>query len=137
MSYTVSLLKTAAECDSLILQVTREKRDLDVKKVVLANTLVNLSEDGESLATELALANGDVTTYTSVLATLTPQGKAWLEYDDKLATAVYRLRVLNKRAGKKGGEAQVDHELDVADLDAMVANRTAVIDAVTAHKATL
>ena len=137
MSYTVSLLKTAAECDSLLLQVTREKRDLDVKKVVLANTLVNLSEDGESLATELALANGDVTTYTSVLATLTPQGKAWLEYDDKLATAVYRLRVLNKRAGKKGGEAQVDHELDVADLDAMVANRTAVIDAVTAHKATL
>ena len=137
MSYTVSLLKTAAECDSLLLQVTREKRDLDVKKVVLANTLVNLSEDGESLATELALANGDVTTYTSVLATLTPDGKAWKEYDDKLATAVYRLRVLNKRAGKKGGEAQVDHELDVADLDAMVANRTAVIDAVTAHKATL
>ena len=119
------------------MQVTREKRDLDVKKVVLANTLVNLSEDGESLATELALANGDVTTYTSVLATLAPNGKAWVEYDDKLSTAVYRLRVLNKRAGKKGGEAQVDHELDVADLDAMVANRTAVIDAVTAHKATL
>ena len=55
----------------------------------------------------------------------------------KLATATYRLRVLNKRAGKKGGEAQVDRELDLADLDAMVANRTAVIDAVTAHKATL
>ena len=136
MSYTVSLLKTAAECDSLLQQATREKRDLEVKKVVLANSLVNLSEDGESLATELALANGDVTTYTSVLATLSP-GKTWDEYDDKLATANYRLRVLNKRAGKKGGEAQVDHELDLADLDAMVANRTAVIDAVTAHKATL
>jgi len=45
--------------------------------------------------------------------------------------------LLNKRAGKKGGEVQVDHELDLADLDAMLANRTAAIDAVTARKAAL
>jgi hypothetical protein len=136
MSYTLTLLKTAADCDAVLQFAGSEKADLEFKKVVMTHSLQDFSQDSLELDAELTSVNSEVQTLQTMIASL-PEGKVKEENKDKLKTAEYKQHLLNKRRNKKGFQAQLERELDLAHADTSIANLTAFISDVTAKKATL
>ena len=88
MAYSLTLLKTAADCDAVLQFAGTEKADLELKKLVMSHSLQNFSEDSLELDAELASVNSEITTLQTVIATL-PEGKIKEDNMDKLKKAEY------------------------------------------------
>ena len=136
MAYTLSLLTTAADCDSVIKFANSEKKDLDMKILVLTKSLEDSSETITDLDAELLAANASVTSLTTMIAGL-QEGKTKDKNKRELKREEYSLYLLNERRGKNGSAAQLEGELELACITQRQASFVDFITSVTAHKATL
>ncbi len=136
MPYTVSALKTKAECDEMIEKLQKEKRDLEFQKTVIGHQKVNNAEDASLVSTEFSANVTEIATLESSIATL-PEGKAKQYHVTRKKKLEWRQEVLKKRKGETGGIALLNKEFDLVCIDKELAEADVLIADVTAHKATL
>lgn len=136
MVYSLSLLKTWAQCD-FVLDLAAEKR----KTLVFQDTegdyrTDNTSKVATGLSNELTSLNSYITAMTPVVAGLAA-GKGRTEATDELRKKTDRRDELVSRQGKAGGEKLVARELGQALLDPQLPIIDDLVAQVTAHRATL
>lgn len=135
MVYSLSLLKTWAQCD-FVLDLAAAKR----KTLVFRDTegdfrTDNTSKTATSLSNELTGLNTYITAMTPVIATMV--GKERSEAEDELRKKTDRRDELVSRQGKQGGEKLVERELGQALLEPQLPVLDDFMQQVTDHRATL
>jgi hypothetical protein len=136
MAYSVDALKTVAECDAVLEAATEEKKDLNVKKVVLDNLVENTSDSNKEVSNELAVLAARIAGLKASIAVL-PDGATKDDELDKLKRAEHSEYLLQRRQIKRGAPAVLSRELELE----MITRSLAAIDdftaAVTTRKAAL
>ncbi|TGE24435.1 hypothetical protein E5K00_04260 [Hymenobacter aquaticus] len=136
MNYSLNQLGSAAECDEVLAAAQKER-------AILTNRRQNREFESGNLATTAPQVQAELTTITAQLTGLAtmlptlPEGPAkdkWLTEKERLE---YQQKVLNRRVGSNGILALLGRELDLARLNAELAEVDAFIAAVQARKAAL
>ncbi len=136
MNYSLTLLTTAADCDTVLKYAANDKKDLDYKKIQLSRSLESFSENSVEIEAQITALSNEVSTLTTVIAGLA-DGDYKNEQVKKLKRAEYSLFLANSRKSKNGSPAQLERELELEQAVQQLAAATDFINQVTAHKATL
>lgn len=136
MSYTLNLLTTAAECDSVLKYAASDKKNLEYKKIQLTRSLDDFSESNSETDSQIGALTNEVNTLTTVIAGLS-EGPYKNEQVKKLKRAEYSLFLANSKKSKNGSPEQLERELELEQADAQLAAVDAFVTQVTTHKGTL
>jgi hypothetical protein len=83
MSYSVNLLTTVADCDSVILVAEKEKADLSFKKTSVERQKDTYASNSISIDADIAATDAEITALTPVVAAL-PAGAAKVDNETRL-----------------------------------------------------
>jgi len=136
MAYSVTQLKTIAECDAVLNMIGKEKADLQFRQTGVQRKQTSYSESSTEIATELTAVNAEITAYESIMASL-PAGPAKDDAQAKLKKLQYRQFLLTERKENYGVMALMEKEMDLGMLEKQIAELGVFQTAVTAHKATI
>ncbi|MFN0050091.1 MAG: hypothetical protein ACKVOU_13290 [Cytophagales bacterium] len=136
MSYSVNLITTKADCDTLITMSNKEKDDLNFRKTSLSRNQVNYSENSAEINAELQVTNAEIASLTTVIASL-PDGNAKDDNAKKLKKLEYRKFLLEDRQDNYGVVALLEKEHDIARIEKELEETDAYILALTTRKAAL
>jgi hypothetical protein len=136
MSYTLSLLTTAADCDTVLKYAANDKKDLEYKKLQLSRSLDDISENSAEIEAQIVSLTNEVTTLTNVIAGLA-DGNYKNDQVKKLKRAEYNLFLAQSRKSKNGSPAQLERELELEQAEQQLVSVNDFIGQVTTHKATL
>ncbi|MDQ2771120.1 MAG: hypothetical protein M3Y54_11550 [Bacteroidota bacterium] len=136
MSYSISLLKTWAECDAVLAYCASKQSLLNFHNTVADRRAENLTLSATSAASELVGLEAYIAAMTPVVPTL-PPGKDRDKQTNDLRLKTDRRDTLVARQGQSGPEALVESQLDQALVDLQLPEVQSLIDQVTAHRATL
>ena len=125
-----------SDCDALIAIATKERGDLDFKRITLVRKQSVSSTNAASIENEIASVTFELSNYETQLATL-PEGPDREEVLDKQYRAQYRLYTLNARKNATGTRAVSQQAYDIECVDGNIAQNVAYIDALNARKAEL
>ncbi len=136
MSYSLSLLKTHADCDAVLTYCAGKSGLLNYHNTQTDHRTDNLTASASGLASELTGLNAFITAMTPVVATL-PTGKDRDKQQNDLRLKTDRRDTLVARQGQTGPEALVESQLDQALIAAQLPLVQDLIAQVTALRATL
>lgn len=136
MAYSLSLLKTHADCDAVLAYATSKQSLLNYQNTQTDRRTDNLTASAEGLASELTGLQAFIAAMTPVIGTL-PPGKDRDKQANDLRLKTDRRDTLLARQGQVGPEALVESQLDQALIDVQLPEVQRLIDQVTAHRATL
>lgn len=136
MSYSVNLITTKADCDTLLTMSNKEKDDLNFRKTSFSRNQVNYSENSAEINAELQVTNAKITSLTTVIAAL-PNGYAKDDNIKKLKKLEYRKFLLEDRKDNYGVVALLEKEHDIARIEKELEETNAYILALTTRKAEL
>lgn len=137
MSYPLTLLKTAADCDAVLKFAGDEKADQEIKKILLDRAVETTSEDTLELEAELTSLESEITNLETLVAGLPEGSTSRSTNEDKLEQAKYRRYVLRKRRNKKGFLSQFERQVELTGAENSITVLEELIGQVTEHKATL
>ena len=132
MFYDVSLLSSAADCETLIQQVELERGGFLLRKNALTQQLAVIDNGSD----QIPAAIGVTTAQIAALETHLPN---MAEGTEKQATELQLLRLrlrlsnLERRAADFGVFNRIDTGYDIAKFDAQIAAADAFIEALTAR----
>jgi hypothetical protein len=136
MSYSISNITQAADCDVLLTAAGKEKAELEFKKLSeerltnkYATTSVEVNAILQGVLVELAAVN----TIIDVL----PDGPTKEEEIKKKVKLEYKKFLLENRKESYGAVALLEKQLDLARVVQQLEEVTTFISLVTNHKATL
>ncbi len=136
MSYTVTKLGTAAECDEVLVMASDKKEDLQFEQTVLSRSSNGSAKSQARLNATLVSVNAQIAGFTASLAVLTDA--------DSIKTMNSRIRKLNDRkdnlleqAEKSSSAVFMENELELALLGKQIGEIDAFIGEVDARKAAL
>jgi hypothetical protein len=130
MNYTVSILATKADCQTLIDIATTEKESLAYRKTGIDRQRQNVTFTSAEIETELASVNAEITALQAVINGL-PDGPTKQETDVKLKKAEYKKFLLDQRKGNYGVLSVLEKEYDISCIEKNVAETDLFIQAVT------
>jgi hypothetical protein len=136
MAYTVSLLTTVADCNSVIALAQKDKKNYEHKKDNLLFAKENSQENSSERQAKLLILNSEITMLQSVIAGL-PEGEMKEEAITDLMRKQTAQRVLSSANNTATPVSLLDSELEIARLDQNISETLNFIAEVEAHKATL
>lgn len=136
MIYSVQLLKTVADCDSLINMATQDANDLGVKKYVQERKLSNSGSSSTSIVADIAAATAEISVLQTLVAGM-PEGDIRKGYESKLTKATYKLFTLNERRDTFGELAILQQQYELGQLEKDIVEANLFLAAINARKAEL
>lgn len=136
MSYSVSNITVAADCDLLLTSAGREKADLEFKKLSeerLTNKYATTSVEIDAILQGVLVELSAVNTIIGVL----PEGPTKEEEIKKKVKLEYKKFLLENRKESYGAVALLEKQLDLARVVKELEEVNSFITIVTDHKATL
>ena len=134
--YSVSQLTTVADCDAVLNIATKEKKDLEWKKLSLERQKEMYAENSVEVSTELAAKQAELTALDSVIASL-PDGELKDENIKKRKRAEYSIFLLNDRKANYGSVALLEKEYDLQRILRELEETQVFITEVEARKGTV
>ena len=113
MSYSTNKLTAVADCDLLIAMATKEKANLDFKKLSEERQKNTYSANALEIDADLQLIDAEITATTTIIASL-PSGDTKDEAVKKLTKLQYRKFLLDDRKESYGAVALLEKEMDLA-----------------------
>ena len=136
MAYTVTLLTTIADCNSVITLAQKDKKNYEHKKYTLLHNLENSQENSTERQNRLIVINSEVAMLESIIAGL-PEGEMKEEAITNLMRKKTTQRVVSNGNSSSTPVNLLDNELEISRIDMNVAETVAFMNAVEAHKASL
>lgn len=136
MSYSVNLLTTKAECDSLLTIAAKDKSDLEFRQSSLVRQKDNYSDTSAAVDQNLLATNAEVAALQSVVASL-PEGSAKDDNTTKLKRAELKQFLLNQKDKNYSGVALLTLELDLSRTQKELDETNAFVAVVQAQQALL
>ncbi|WP_046243443.1 hypothetical protein [Hymenobacter terrenus] len=136
MVYSLSLLRTFAQCDAVLAFAADKLGVLTFRNTESTYRVGNTSDTAKDLSDELQGLNIYINAITPVVTTLAP-GKEQDNLANELRQKTDRRDELVARQGKVGPEKLVSRELEQALLDPQIPIVQDFIAQVTAHRGTL
>jgi hypothetical protein len=136
MNYSMNLLTTQADCDTLLSFVTKDRKDLEYRRLGLERKVEDASDSSSEIEAELQSTNAELAALESFVATL-PDGPTKEETHSKITRLKYRQFLLQERKDNYGTLSLIDKEYDMACIDRNIIETNELIAAVEARKAQL
>lgn len=128
MDYSVSLLKTKADCEALINIATNEQGDLNYRKDGLLRQRQTATTTSVEIETELATVTVELSSLQTVLDTL-PEGPTRVKVLQNFKKAEYKKFLLEQRKGSYGALSLLEKEFDIASIDLAITESSSFIAA--------
>lgn len=136
MPYSVNQLSTVADRDAVLNIATKEKKDLEWKKISIERQKETYAENAVEIATELAAKEAELAALDAVIAGL-PDGELKEENIKKRRRTEYSIFLLNDRQANYGAVALLEKEYDLQRVMQELAETTVFITEVEARKAAI
>ncbi len=136
MNYSVNMLSTAADCDSLILVAEKEKSDLGFRKTSQERQKENYAANSIGIDEDILATNAEVTALQTVVSTL-PAGAAKDENEKRLKKLELKKFLLAQKDKNYGSVALLMRELEVARIAKEMEEVDAFIVSINARKAAI
>lgn len=136
MMYSLSTIKTIADCDILLNIAKREKSDLEYRKITLDRRQTDSSENSVDLESEFQLTTAEITALKLIIPNL-PEGATKKYNASKLVKLEHKLFLLTERKGTQGALAVVDAQFDIARIEGELAATEDYLQVLEARKAEL
>ncbi len=136
MNYSVSMLQSKSDCDTIIGIAKSERDGLIYRKTGLERQLANAASTSVEIDTNLASATAELNALQSVVDGL-PEGPTKDETQRKIKKVEYRKFLLEERKDNYGVLALLEKEYDIACLQKNVEEAEAFITSIEDKKATL
>lgn len=136
MNYSVNMVSTAADCDSLILVAEKEKSDLSFRKTAQERQKENYAANSIGIDEDILATNAEVAALQTVVDTL-PAGAAKDENEIRLKKLELKKFLLAQKDKNYGSVALLMRELEVARIAKEMEEVDAFIVAINARKAAI
>jgi hypothetical protein len=136
MSYSVNLLTTVADCDSVILVAEKEKADLSFKKTSVERQKDTYANNSISIDADIAATDAEIAALTPVVASL-PAGAAKDDNETRLKKLELKKFLLAQKDKNYGSVALLMRENDLERIVKEVAAVDAFIVAINVRKAAI
>jgi hypothetical protein len=128
MGYSVNLLTTVADCDSVILVAEKEKADLNFKKTSVERQKDSYASNSISIDADIAATDAEITALAPVVASL-PPGAARDDNEARLKKLELKKFLLAQKDKNYGSVALLMRENDLE----RIVNEAAAVDAFIAE----
>ena len=135
-NYSVTQLTSVSDCDAVLSIASKEKQDLEWKKLSLERQKAQYSDQSVSITAELAGKQAEVEVLDSIIAGL-PEGNLKVENQNKKTRAEYSIFLLENRRNNYGNVALLEKELDLERVERELTETDTFISEVEEHKSTL
>lgn len=136
MNYTVSLLKTREDCETLLTIALADKGTLMYRKEGMQRLSQSATLTSAEILAELTSLNAEISALQTIINTV-PDGPVKDDTIVRLKKADYKKSLLEGKKGKYGVISLLEREFDIACTDQAITEADAYIAAVTAHMNTL
>jgi hypothetical protein len=136
MSYSVNLLTTVADCDSVILVAEKEKADLSFKKTSVERQKDTYANNSISIDADIAATDAEIAALTPVVASL-PAGAAKDDNETRLKKLELKKFLLAQKDKNYGSVALLMRENDLERIVKEVDAVDAFITAINVRKAAI
>jgi hypothetical protein len=136
MNYSVNMLSTAADCDSLILVAEKEKSDLSFRKTSQERQKENYAANSVGIDQDILATNAEVAALQTVVASL-PAGDAKDENEKRLKKLELKKFLLAQKDKNYGSVDLLMRELEVARVSKEIEEVDAFIVSINARKAAI
>jgi hypothetical protein len=133
MSYSVNLLTTAADCDSVILVAEKEKSDLSYRKTSVERQKDNYASNSIGIDVDIAATDAEITALIPVVQSL-PPGAARDDNETRLKKLELKKFLLAQKDKNYGSVALLMRENDLERVVKEIAEVDAFIAAINARK---
>jgi hypothetical protein len=116
MSFSTSMITTVADCNLLLSLATKEKSDLEFRKLSAERQRSSYAENAGEVDAELAAANAELAVVNTIIGTL-PEGPTKDDNITKKMRLDLKLRLLNEKKDNYGAVALLAKEFDQARLE--------------------
>ena len=113
MEYSTQTLTTAADCNVLLSMATKEKADLDFKRLSAERQTERFAETSEQLSADLLGVIAELAATDTIIAAL-PEGPSKEDAKDKKTRLEYRKFTIETRMENFGTTALLEKEMDLA-----------------------
>ena len=137
MPYSLTMLKTAAECDAVLKQTQARLRELNHQAYLLGHERQEAEEKATDVQVALIGVEADIAGYHSKRDVLPDDSVAHDKNEARLRDSINRRAQLTDRQAARGSVALLVHELKLSQVQVQITEVTTLATAVTAHKATL
>ncbi|RTQ52374.1 hypothetical protein EJV47_05000 [Hymenobacter gummosus] len=135
MAFSVNLLSSVAQCDTLLTLKQRERKDLVLRLTTLNHQLDNW-DDVASVEAELTSTNTFITTMGPAIAAM-PAGDQKRRQENLLNRYESRANVLTTKVEDYGAIARLERELERDGVAAKIDLLDALVAAVTTRRSQL
>ena len=136
MSYSTNKITSIADCDLLLALASKEKANLEFKKLSEERQKTTYSENSIEIEAELQSVNAEIAATETIINTL-PDGTTKDDSEKKKTKLEYRKFILEDRRENYGVIPLLQQEMDLARLGHELTEVDTFIAAVSAHRATL
>ncbi|MBF0695013.1 MAG: hypothetical protein IR153_08150 [Flavobacterium sp.] len=136
MNYSLHNLTAVADCDVLIQRATREKADLDYKKLSEERMTVRFAETSQELEADLQGVVAEIAATETIISML-PEGPSKEDAINKKIRLEYRKFLLETRKESYGTVALLEKEMDLARVNKEIAEVEAFIAVIEEKRAQL
>jgi hypothetical protein len=136
MAYSVNLLTTVADCDSVILVAQKEKSDLSFRKTATERQKESYASNSISIDADIAATDAEIAALIPVVASL-PAGAAKDDNETRLKKLELKKFLLAQKDKNYGSVALLIRENDLERIVQEAAAVDAFIEAVNARKAAI
>ncbi len=136
MSYSLNLLTTVADCDTLIGMANKDKKSYENRISNLNFDLENSQSTAAARQARLLVINSEIAMLDNVIESL-PEGQLKEDYITSRMRKLATQRSLSSPGSAATPVNRIDDELEIARLNLLLTETNAFIATIEAHKATL
>jgi len=136
MDYSVTTLTVAADCDTVLALIEKEKKDLSFKKLSLERQQEAYANNTLEVSAEIEMLNAELTAVNAVVASL-PDGDTKADNVKRQKRLEYNLFLLTNRKANYGAIALLEKEFNIARVEKELEEADVFAAAVTARKASI
>jgi hypothetical protein len=136
MQYSITRITSKTDCDALLALASKEKGDLDFKKISLERNQQGYLGRSVQLTTDLQVTRTEISALEAVVAGL-PEGDVKETNISRKKRMEYRLFTLEEQSEKYGMLALLEKEMQISMIEKQLAEIIVFTQLIEAHKATL
>ncbi|GAA3935769.1 hypothetical protein [Hymenobacter algoricola] len=137
MEYSLNLLTTVADCDTLLAKAASDQRVLQHRSDNYDYAREASGETATEIQASLASLDAEISSLNTIIPTLAAGTRARKRNEVELRDAIHARAGLLDRQAARGPVALLSRERDVAETDAQIAEITNFIAVITARRAAL